>query len=64
MMTATEITRVTVFCSKSAWCYAAWVGRDHDHNDTLPDAATEAEARRELAVMFPGAEISRVNDDA
>jgi hypothetical protein len=63
-MDATKITRVTIYRDGSAWCYAAWVGREHDHNDTLPDAATEADARRELAAMFPSAEIARVNDVA
>lgn len=57
----TAITRVNIYRDGATWCYSAWVGRDHDHNDTL-EADCEDLAREEVAARFPAAEIRRVAD--
>lgn len=62
-MTTTQMTtiaRVNIYPdTDGTWCYAAWDDEAHDHNDTL-EAGTEAEARQEIARLFPGAQIERV----
>ena len=57
------IDRVRIYRSAGMWCYAAWCGAEHDHNDTLPDAESEREARAAVAAMFPAAEVRRVPDE-
>lgn len=60
-MTEITISHVNLYRSHGAWCYAAWSGAEHDHNDVLSDAATEAEARAEIVALFgAGVTITRV----
>lgn len=66
MATTTDSTRPTIqtvciYRAAGQWCYAARDVDGHDHSDTL-DATTGAEARAEVAAMFPGAAIRRVAD--
>lgn len=58
------VTKVNIYRSKGEWCYAAWSGEEFDHSDPIgvPDSATEAEAKAEMAAQFPGAEIRRGED--
>lgn len=65
MNTKPTITRINLYRSGGAWCYAAWnEANEFDHSDPIgiPDGATEAEARAELASQFPGSDITRVSD--
>lgn len=53
------MTRINIYRSSNTWCYAAWLGGDYDHSDTL-DADSEADAEAEVLTMFPGADVRRV----
>lgn len=61
MSQSTAITRVNIYRAGETWCYSAWVGRDHDHNDTLEADCADL-AREEVAARFPASEIQRVAD--
>lgn len=60
-MTTMAIDTIHIYRDGTTWCYAAWAGGEHDHNDTT-DAASEAEVRAELAGRWPDATITRVQD--
>ena len=62
MSTTTTIDRITLYRDGQTWCYAAWIGTEADHTDTLPDAVTEADARAEVTAQWPDASIVRVDD--
>lgn len=60
-MTTSQIT-INIYRHNGMWAYAAIVGSEHDHSDTLPDAESEADAREAVATMWPSAEVVRVDD--
>ena len=56
------VDRVQIYRAHQTWCYAAWIGCEFDHSDTL-DADCEDLAREEVEKMFPNAQIRRIADD-
>lgn len=56
------ITKINIYQYGGEWCYAAFGPDGLDHSDTIgvPDDASEAVARTEVAGMFPDATIERI----
>ena len=59
--TTTTVDRVNIYRDGQAWCYAAWIGCEFDHSDTL-EADCEDLAREEVKKLFPNAQICRIAD--
>jgi hypothetical protein len=57
-----EVDLINIYRIEDMWYYAAWVGREFDHTDTL-GAETAREAREEVEAMFPGAKVRRLKED-
>ena len=55
---------INIFRSNGEWAYALFVDSVSDHGDVIgvEDNASFSEAAAEAAIMFPGAEVRRVDD--
>lgn len=60
--TDSTITQANLYRHGAVWSYRADTVEGYDHTGVLDDADTEADARDELARMFPGAVVHRVAD--
>jgi hypothetical protein len=59
-----NIVKVHVYKYRGEWCYAAWTDEEFDHSDVTgcADDAGAVEVMDDVAIMFAGATISRVDD--
>lgn len=59
----TKITKVNIYRATDSgkWYYAAWSGDEHDHNDIIPDAECETDAREFVRAMWLNATVRTVN---